>query len=179
MSENEKRKPDLLGSDEALNAAIRYACQVKFGVLDSGFLCESVSILAPAVPRCVNDKDSVAKVMRHLKSNRIGCVLVTDAQGLLKGIFSERDCILKAFDSGLDLETTPVSQLMTADPVTQPPDATLAYALNLMSQGGFRHLPIVDEDGMPVGIVSVKDVMDYIVKSFTDDLLAFPTAHEA
>jgi CBS domain-containing protein len=53
---------------------------------------------------------------------------------------------------------------MTAKPVTERPDVSLAFALNLMSNGGFRHVPIVDQDNMPIGILSVKDVIDHIVQ---------------
>jgi CBS domain-containing protein len=62
---------------------------------------------------------------------------------------------------------------MTKDPIAQTPDITVAFALNLMSQGGFRHLPLVDERNIPVGILSVKDMMDFIVGSFVEGLLNF------
>ena len=58
----------------------------------------------------------------------------------------------------------PVSDYMTPHPVCERPDASLAFALNLMSNGGFRHIPIVDQDNMPIGIVSIKDMVDHIVK---------------
>jgi CBS domain-containing protein len=56
-----------------------------------------------------------------------------------------------------------VKDFMTASPITERPDASLAFALNLMSNGGFRHIPIVDQDKMPIGVLSVKDVIDHIV----------------
>jgi predicted transcriptional regulator len=62
-----------------------------------------------------------------------------------------------------DLSEATVKDFMTAKPVTERPDVSLAFALNLMSNGGFRHIPIVDQDKMPIGVLSVKDVIDHIV----------------
>jgi CBS domain-containing protein len=59
---------------------------------------------------------------------------------------------------------------MTKDPVREHPDASLAFALSVMSHGGFRHVPIVDQDDMPIGIVSVKDVVDYFVQRMLDGI---------
>jgi CBS domain-containing protein len=53
---------------------------------------------------------------------------------------------------------------MTADPVRERPETTIAFALTLMSNGGFRHLPIVDDEDQPIGILSVKDVVDFLVQ---------------
>jgi len=65
----------------------------------------------------------------------------------------------------------PIESVMTKDPVCERPETTVAYALNLMSHGGFRHLPIVDQDMMPIGILSVKDVVDYLVGKMMEGLV--------
>jgi CBS domain-containing protein len=158
-----------------ISAAIRSACKDNFGVLDTSFLCQSVSIINMHSPVAVKDTDSLATAIGLLKSKSIGCVVVLDKNENLSGIFTERDCFLKVLGNRLDFENTPVSQYMSKEPATGKPDDTIAYALNLMSQGGFRHLPITDASGMPVGIISIRDVIDYIVDSFTKDLLAFET----
>lgn len=54
-----------------------------------------------------------------------------------------------------------------------PPDTSIAYALNLMSHGGFRHLPVVDEQGKAIGVVSVRDVLDRISELLVQDLMNF------
>lgn len=161
--------------DAEINAAIRNACKNSFGVLDTNFLCQSLGIFNLKSPVYVRSGDSLHKVISLLKEKKIGCVLVLDNNDKLKGIFSERDCVLKIFGTDIDLKTAPVDDFMTKDPVTATPDITIAYALNLMSQGGFRHLPVVDETGMAVSMVSSKDVIDHIVDSFTNDLLDFQT----
>lgn len=159
--------------DNNISAAIKIACKSNFGVLDSNFLCQSLGILSQNHPVTVSEEDTLWAVMTVLKNNKIGCVVVFDKQNKLSGIFSERDCITKIFGNEIDLKTTKVSEYMTKDPVTATPDVTIAYALNLMSQGGFRHLPVVDESGMPVSMISAKDIIDNIVESFTKDLLDF------
>lgn len=170
-----ENKEDKTKSDQKINAAIKYACQNKFGVLDSAFLCQSVGILNLKPPVCVPEDSSLESVIKKLADNKIGSVIVTEKSGRLKGIFTERDCVLKILGKNIDLSKELVTKYMTADPVSEPPDCTIAYALNLMSNGGFRHLPILDADNIPIGVLSVKDVIDYIVSSFVDDLLNFDT----
>lgn len=176
MANKQNGKKALKLDPTQVNAAIRNACARSFGVLDTGFLCQPVGILNPHQPFCVAQDASVDSVMVQLKSQRIGCVIVVDAQGKISGIFSERDYTLKVYGSEIDCKKTPVEKVMTKEPVTEKLDSTIAFALNLMSQGGFRHLPIVDDAKMPVGIISVKDVVDHIVESFVADLLAMPLA---
>lgn len=154
-----------------MGAAIRRACSSSFGDLSGSFLCRSIGSLNPVAPICVKEDASIKSVIDVLKSNRIGSVVVVDSAGKLCGIFTERDCVLKVLDTSLDFNKTAISSVMTRDPVTEVPETTIAFALNLMSHGGFRHIPIVDADKTPVGIVSVKDVVDYLVQSLTEDLL--------
>lgn len=154
-----------------LEKSIQNACSTSIGVLDSGFLCRSISVLNPKNPICVAENTTVSQTVEHLRSNRVGCVLVVSPKGKLVGIFSERDLLLKVMDDYPVKAGKPITLFMTKDPVAEGPDATIAFALNLMSSGGFRHLPLVDAEGGPIGIVSVKDVVDFIVESFTASLL--------
>jgi CBS domain-containing protein len=63
---------------------------------------------------------------------------------------------------------------MTSDPETLRPDDRIAWALNLMHMGGYRHVPLTDEAGRPVGVVSVKDIVDFIVDLFPAAVLNLP-----
>ena len=60
------------------------------------------------------------------------------------------------------------------DPETLSPDSPMAYALNVMSLGGFRHIPLVDAKGRPVGVVSVRDIVNHLVDHFSDKVLNLP-----
>ncbi|MCB0317831.1 MAG: CBS domain-containing protein, partial [Bdellovibrionales bacterium] len=104
--------------------------------------------------------------------NNVGCVLVCDSNDILLGIFSERDYLTKVYNRGIDENTAKISDFMTKDPLTIAPDSPIAFGLSIMAHGGFRHLPITDPDGMAIGIVSVRDMMDYIVSTFMDEVLS-------
>lgn len=174
---DEKKAPESR-EDYNISAAIRYACKRKFGVLDSNFLCQSLSILSISPYVSVKHYETLEIAIQTLRDNKTGCLLVLDNNGKLVGIFSERDLVLKVAGQNIDIKTTAIADYMTKDPVCQPPDCTIAYALNLMSHGGFRHLPVIDANDTILGIVSTKDVVDYIVTSFSEDLMQFDTGLE-
>lgn len=138
-------------------------------VLDANTLRQPVRILAPRPPIALQKDATVGDAIRVMRQERIGCVLVIE-DGVLIGIVTERDLLLK-LEGHLD---QPVSALMTPDPETLTEDAPIAYALNKMSVGGFRHVPLVDAASRPVGIVSVKDIVDYLVDLFPNDVLTVP-----
>ncbi len=160
----------------SINRALKMACETNFGVLDKSFLCQSLSAIGPRAPLCVVEESPLQEVLNLFQSHRIGCVLVVDGAGKLSGIFSERDFVLKVAVNFEALRHHPIAEFMTRSPMAQSMDCTLAFALNLMSHGGFRHIPIVDDDGIPIGSISVSDVIDYIVSSLTQALLNFKTS---
>lgn len=99
-------------------------------------------------------------VITIMQKRRVAAVVVTDG-GRVVGIFTERDVLLKVWGSGLDINTSPVSLVMTPNPVALKEDDILAYAIHLMAVRGFRHIPIVRDDS-PVGFVSVRGILRYI-----------------
>lgn len=144
-----------------------------FGVLDNRFLAKSVGVLNPKSPVVVQQEISVKEVLELLQKNKIGCIAVVDVLGKLKGIFTERDALLKIAGKAIDLNKTPISQMMTKDPQTASMTTSIAFTLNMMSQGGYRHVPIVDDESIPVGMISVKDIVDFIAHTVTKDLTTF------
>ena len=86
---------------------------------------------------------------------RVGAVLVTDSRRFLTGIFTGRDAV-RTLAEGRSAASTPLALVMTPEPQTIGPKATAIDALRAMNDGGFRHMPIVD-DGHIVGIVSRGD----------------------
>jgi len=95
---------------------------------------------------------------------QIGAVLVVEDERLL-GIFSERDAVFRVIARGLDPAVTQLAQVMTPDPKTIKPNNTFGYAMTLMHENGFRHLPVVD-NGKPVGIVSARSALDPDLEEF-------------
>jgi len=114
---------------------------------------------------------SVADAVRNMNDHHTGCVLV-EKDGKLIGIFTERDVLTKDFFRA-DSHTVPVESVMTPNPETLEPEDSIAFALNKMSVGGYRHIPIVD-GAKPVGVLSVRDVVDFLVDLFPSDVLNLP-----
>ena len=141
--------------------------------LDDRFLREAIAVLQPANPVCAERGTRVGDVVRQMQEHHIGCVLVV-GDGKLVGVFTERDLLREVFGSKLDLEGTPVEQFMTENPETLRPGDSIVFALNKMSLGGFRHIPLVDDAGRPVGIISVKDIVDYIADFFATEVHNVP-----
>lgn len=145
--------------------------------LDARSLQEPIQVLPFVPPLCVTRKTSVAEAIRLMQEHHVGCMLVQEADCLV-GIFTERDVLNKVAGSAQDPAQTTVETVMTADPEALPVDASISFALNLMSEGGFRHLPLVDEAHRPVGMLSVKHVVRYLAELFPEEVLNLPPRPE-
>ncbi|HEX3402985.1 MAG TPA: CBS domain-containing protein [Acetobacteraceae bacterium] len=98
---------------------------------------------------------TVQEACSHMHKRKIGAVLVTDAKGQLVGIFTGRDAV-RVLAQGKDARATLLRQVMTREPHHLPPRHSAIHALRLMRDGGFRHVPVVEE-GVVIGIVSRGD----------------------
>ena len=98
---------------------------------------------------------TVAEAATVMGERKIGSAMVMDGESVL-GIFTERD-IVRALGEHFDAAGHPVSEWMTAEPVTVPPDTPVDEALRTMLDRGFRHLPVSDGEKV-VGIVSMRDL---------------------
>ena len=129
----------------------------------------------PAVASIItcNRHDTVQQAIETMQQQRIGCLLVVD-QGRLVGIFTERDVLMKTAARSLDIAHTPVEELMTTNPECLGLDDEIVYALNQMSVGGYRHIPLVDSEGRPTGVVSMRDLVGVLVEVFPQDVLNIP-----
>lgn len=129
------------------------------------------TIMKPAIT-CAIDTP-ISQGIFLMQTKRIGCVLVT-SRGKLLGIFTERDVLKKILGVSFDLKTTPITEVMTVNPQALYEDDTIAYAMNFMDLGGYRHIPVVNRSYEPVGVVSVKDIVSYFVQFFADEVLSLP-----
>jgi predicted transcriptional regulator len=98
----------------------------------------------------------LAEAARLMHDRQVGAVLVLTNERV-SGILTERD-VLRAVAIG-DVTGTHVAAWMTHDPESIGPDDSTAHAASVMIHGGFRHLPVVDESGGPIGIVSIRDLV--------------------
>lgn len=158
-------KKDLLSN-------IHSACAVGVQLIPPTLLCDSIGSIGLKDPLVVRPEATLAECVEVLQRHKVGSLLVVDEQGKLVGIFTERDCILKVMGKVESLKDAFVRDFMTPNPVRERPEASIAFALNLMSHGGFRHVPIVDQDDVPIGIISVKDVVDHIVSRMLEAIYA-------
>ncbi len=143
-------------------------------VFDSKLLREPLSLLRHPGLLVLSPQHTVTDALRTMQAEHRGYVLITQdgspATSII-GIFTERDVLLRIVDRGRNPATLPLGEVMTAAPETLPEDASIAYLLHRMCVGGFRHVPVVDECGRPVFVVSVKDVVAFLVKAFPREVL--------
>lgn len=126
------------------------------------------SIIEHQKPVTANAEITVAAAARLMKERRVGAILVLK-EGKLAGIFTERDAVFRVIAEGRDPAKTRIAEVMTANPRTITPDRPFGHALHLMYEGGFRHVPVVD-NGRPLGVVSSRDALGPELKQFVADL---------
>jgi CBS domain-containing protein len=124
---------------------------------------ETVSRLHPSQPLLIQRGQPVADAVKLMREKKVGCVLVCEQRRIV-GIFTERDLLRRVLAEGRPL-TTPIEECMTPDPVTVHPKEAISVAIKHMQKGGYRHLPVVIDD-KPVGILSVKRIVHYLVEHF-------------
>ena len=100
-------------------------------------------------------------------------VFVTDPQGRLLGVLTERDIFARLVSPDADL-SQPVERLMVDHPNTLHLDEPVRRAIELMQTGKFRNVPLVDGDGVLVGVVRPVDVLKYLAEAFPEELLNLP-----
>lgn len=124
-------------------------------------------------PRCVQQTAKLVEAVGLMKRYSVGAIMIQEGEKLI-GILSERDILRKVLGTDVDLNQATVEQYMTRNPEVLKLDDSIAYVLHTMQIGGFRHVPLVDEEQRPVGIVSIKDVNEYIVSHIAQQILTLP-----
>jgi CBS domain-containing protein len=107
------------------------------------------------------------KAARMMAEKNAGAVLVVDDERLV-GIFTERDVVFRVVARGRDPAATRICDVMTPNPHVVGPDKPFGYALLVMHERGFRHMPVV-KDGKVVGIVSARTAMDPDLEEFVSE----------
>jgi len=115
-------------------------------------------------------EEAVEKMQRH----RIGCVLVVESKKLA-AIFTERDLLYKVIGKINDLSSVRVSDYATSNPESMQLSDNIGHALNLMHVGGYRHIPVVDDEHRTTGVISIKDVVAFLSEFFPEDVLNIPS----
>lgn len=148
---------------------------------DAELLREPLVVLPTRTMLIFSAETPVAEAMRAMQSEHTGCVLVTldgTRETSLTGIFTERDILHRIIDRGRNPTTLPIGEVMVSEPESLPAGASIAWVLNKMSVGGFRHIPVVDEAGRPKAVVSVRDVVQFLVDAFPGEVLNLPPEYD-
>lgn len=132
--------------------------------LTRNLMVESVSRLNPTAPHRVDVAATVGAAVDQMRRERVGCLLVVRGGGLV-GVFTERDLLTKVLAAGRPL-STPLAEVMTPDPVAVNANEPIRAAVERMQSGGYRHVPVVDENHHPVGVLSAKRIVHYLVEHF-------------
>ena len=134
--------------------------------VERSLLGDRIGVLLPKQPITVEPATSVGDVLRLMTEHRIGCVVVAEGNRPV-GIFSERDALRKISLQRADLVARPISEFMTPNPQTLVSDAKIAFAVQRMDLGGYRYLPIVDERGELLGIISARDILRHLTDTMS------------
>jgi CBS domain-containing protein len=133
---------------------------------------DSVSRLNPRSPLQVHPNQTVGEAVNLMRQKGVGCILIGDGDRV-EGIFTERDLMHRVLANGKPL-TTPVAECMTPHPVVVHPKDSIAAAIRRMEEGGYRHLPVVNDVGRPLGLLSVKQIVHYLVEHFPATIYNLP-----
>lgn len=122
--------------------------------------------------KCVRLETSLRETLDVMRAERVGCVLVCDGERLV-GIFTERDVLFKLLGRPVDMKD-PVERYMTPDPAVLRTGDTLGDAISLMTEKGYRHIPLVDRRGRRVGLIAAHDIVHYIAEHFPVEVVNLP-----
>lgn len=153
--------------------SIMYEESEKTNVLDSNTFKKPVKNIKVRKPLVLTIGKTVKDAVELMQQKHLGCVLVVK-ESKLAGILTERDILMKTVGSGKDIRKVNVEEIMTPDPEAFQSDDSVAFVLNAMSVGGYRHVPIVDEKNQPIAVVSIKDIMSFLVEHFPEEVLNLP-----
>jgi CBS domain-containing protein len=116
---------------------------------------------------CAPPETSVSNAAKLMARKRVSAVMVVEDERLV-GIFTERDAVFRVMAKGRDADKTHLAEVMTSAPKTVDPDKSFGYALLMMHDNGFRHVPVV-ENGKPIGIVSSRKALDPDLEEFVSE----------
>jgi CBS domain-containing protein len=139
-----------------------------------------VQDLPPRAFATVDVGDPMWKVVEAMKNKNRGAVCVEESGGLV-GIFTERDLVSRLDHDDALWSHVLVKDVMTPHPTVVRPYESVAEAMRLLMQGKRRHLPIVDDKGKILGLLSIRDILSYVASRFPEDMMNLPPApdHES
>ena len=129
------------------------------------FFASGINLLNPDPPLVLAASNTAADALELLRQHHHGAVAICEPDKRVAGIFTERDYLTKIVAPQIDPSSLKLSELMTAKPHTLLKTASVAMAFSLLSEGGYRHIPLVDANEKITGILSVRSFLNYLSKS--------------
>jgi CBS domain-containing protein len=114
----------------------------------------------PPITTKLNTK--LVEAAKTMIEKRIGSLLVVDEEGKLRGIITERDIVF-ATSQGWDPTQREVWEVMSENPITVTPDTDIVEVIEKMRTMDVRHMPVVDQEGKPVGVIASRDILDTVL----------------
>ena len=137
------------------------------------FQTDPISALGLESPVSIGNDASVGEALAAVQRHGMGYVLVVDAAARPAGMMSEREVLMKIvardvkYDENVDKYMSPIDQTLTSrDPI--------AVAVQIMSEGGERNIPIVDQEGKAVGVLRTLDIIHFLAEAFPAQVLNLP-----
>jgi len=127
-------------------------------------MVDPISSLEPSTiaPQIVDEDEPLSNAIARMQEKNVGYVLVTGEGGRLTGILTEHDVLCRVFGQVDDLESTSVAAVMSRDPTSLHAEAPIAHALHFMAMNDFMYIPVIDEAGRPVDLLSFRRVIRLI-----------------
>jgi signal-transduction protein with cAMP-binding, CBS, and nucleotidyltransferase domain len=121
----------------------------------------------------------VQEAVQIIEQPGISCVMITDEDDRLVGLITERDLCTRVISKGIDPKTARVEEIMTENPITLRTDQPMTHALAQMDVGGYRHVPLVDRDSRPAGVITARRIINYIAEFFPEEVAVLPPRETA
>ena len=128
----------------------------------------NVAAICTRLPETISRDDTVLTAARQMLDHEVGSLVVTDEDGLPEGIVTDRDVVVRCVAQELRYDKTPVSRVMTSDPLTVHEEEDVELALTRMADEEVRRLVVVNDAGRVTGIVSLDDMLEGLVATTHD-----------
>ncbi len=123
-------------------------------------------------PLCVTPDTSLRETLAQVRKAGVGALLVVEG-GRVVGLLTERDVLMKVVARDVKYDR-PVRDFMTANPRSLTPDRPITEAVAILNQESYGHVPIADDEGKPVAVLGMRDIIEYFAEAFPDEVLNLP-----
>ncbi|KAA0141406.1 CBS domain-containing protein [Gimesia chilikensis] len=116
----------------------------------------------------VDQNESVQVAAERMNSRNVGTLIVLDEESHPIGMLTDRDLALRVVGKGRDAIETTIADIMTRFPCSISEETSIEAALTKMRSGGFRRLPVVDQEGKLIGVLTLDDILELLCEEFTE-----------